>query len=356
MSYNKDYYNKVYKHKRYIREDFTDFQNDFSNLWKTHCKKYPYKPSILPKVDRIIVLGDIHGDWNIMIKMLKIAKLIDDKNNWIGGKTIVVQVGDQIDRCRLFDLPCNDPNATENDEMSDLKILNYLTELNNMASKHGGAVYSLIGNHELMNVNGDMRYVSYQGLKEFENYPAPLDNKSNESKRALAFKKGNEISNFLGCTRQMAIIIGNNLFVHAGILPSIAEKYSIKDLNQILSLYLWDKLNDSENYKDILYSYNSPLWNRDIGKIMRTEKKSQETLCTDMTNSIESVYKVGKIFVGHEPQIEKGISNICNGKIWLTDYGASHAFNKFDNSGRSDIRKAQVLEILDDGKIINILK
>jgi hypothetical protein len=207
-----------------------------------------------------------------------------------------------------------------------------------------------------MNVMGDMRYVSYKGLKEFENYSTPSENKTGESKRKWAFQKGNKISNFLGCTRQMAIIIGNNLFVHAGILPGIAKKYSIKHLNQILSLYLWDKLTDNDNYKDILYSYNSPLWNREIGKISRMEKNSQTDLCSNIVNSMKDIYKVGKIFVGHEPLIEKGISSICNGDIWLTDYGASKAFDKFDKLGRSEARNAQVLEILNDGEQINILK
>ena len=52
----------------------------------------------------------------------------------------------------------------------DLRILNYFTKLHEEAQKVGGAVYSIIGNHELMNVNGDMRYVSHEGIKGFDNY------------------------------------------------------------------------------------------------------------------------------------------------------------------------------------------
>jgi hypothetical protein len=63
-------------------------------------------------------------------------------------------------------------------------------------------------------------------------------------------------------------------------------------------------------------------------------------------------YKIDKIFVGHTPILNKGITSVCNNKVWLTDYGSSKAFDKFSNG----YRKAQVLEILRDGEEINILK
>ena len=54
---------------------------------------------------------------------LKIAKLIDNNGKWIGGDTVVVQVGDQVDRCRPVDNECDHPKETVNDEASDIKIL-----------------------------------------------------------------------------------------------------------------------------------------------------------------------------------------------------------------------------------------
>ena len=121
-------------------------------------------------------------------------------------------------------------------------ILQYFTKLHHQAQKVGGAVYSLLGNHELMNVKGDFRYVSYEGLKEFDDYKYEDEEgnkvnyfineqgekeqfQSGEQARRWTFSPGNPISEFLACTRQMALIIGSNLFVHAGVLPSIAKKY-----------------------------------------------------------------------------------------------------------------------------------
>ena len=41
-------------------------------------------------------------------------------------------------------------------------------------------------------------------------------------------------------------------------------------------------------------------------------------------------YKVNNIIVGHTPLLNNGIGNACDGHIWLTDYGASKAFDKYD--------------------------
>lgn len=427
------------------------------------CQGFSELPSILPPVKRIIVLGDLHGDWSMTIKSLKIGKLIDNKNKWIGGDTVVVQLGDQIDRCRFTGVSCNKSNThhariynttltnttltnttsvnitspninytnelfnklfnkladktlinktnikknrginnifngrrnnifnggknsifndettsifndgTNNifddeinntydevyDEASDFKILNFFTDLHKQAQLEGGAVYSIIGNHELMNVNGDMRYVSPANFNEFKDYkkhdgtiiPAGIE------ARKYMFAPGNPIADFLGCTRQLSLIIGSNLFVHAGILPEIAKKYEIQDMNQIISLYLWDKLKNPLQYDDLLKASDySPLWNRQFGSVnIPTET------CNLYMNTLKTRYKVGKIFIGHTPQLKSGISSTCQERIWLADYGASAAFNTFDNNfifnnKRSKLREAQVLEILNDGEQINILK
>jgi len=328
-------------------------------IYKEKCNDIKKYPSVLPPVERIIVIGDLHGDWEMTIKSLKIAGVINNYNNWIGKETVIVQVGDQIDRCRFSGTPCKLPEATKNDEASDLKILNYFTQLHDQAQKVGGAVYSIIGNHELMNVNGDMRYVSYQNIKDFDNYKKPNGEiiKDGMEARTWAFSPGNPIANFLGCTRQLSLIIGSNLFVHAGVLPKITEKYGVQDMNQIMSLFLWDKLNNNIDARELLDSADySPLWNRVFGNKIKNQQQ-----CDTLMNPLKEVYNVDRIFIGHTPQVESGISNTCDGKIWLADYGASKAFDQFDtffiqSEQRSNVRKAQVLEILKDGEIINILK
>lgn len=372
-------------------EDYIDNVYNFKKVFKDKCSVFNIEnqPHVLPLVERIIVIGDIHGDLKMMLKVLKVAKVIDENDNWIGGETVVVQVGDQIDRCRYNGVPCNLEGATYKDEGNDWKILKYFTKLHQQAQKQGGAVYSLLGNHELMNVNGDFRYVSYKGLREFDDFTfeeasssdeiynkaiiskikkTKVEFEDGEDARRWAFAPGNPISEFLACTRQMALIIGPYLFVHAGVLPTIAKKYSVKSLNQLMSLYLFDLIKNKAEYHDIFSSSDvSPLWNRvfgNMGKTLNTSEESDNSACDSLLNPLKKIYKVDKIFVGHTPMMEHGISNVCDGKIWLTDYGLSKAFDIFEKKSETDserydrrsAREAQVLEILNVKQVDKVTK
>ena len=342
----------------------------FNNIWNQKCNGYDNLPNILPPVKKIIVIGDIHGDIDVLLDCLKIAKVINQNVKWcndnhliewIGKDTIIVQVGDQIDSCR-FDgkNPCNDPNNYKIDDPHDINILYFMTALHKKAAVKGGAVYSLMGNHELMNVNGDLSYVSHSNINYFTNYKLPpnVNISSNINKRKYIFAPGNNIANFLACTRNIVLIIGSNLFVHAGLIPSIIHKYKVSDLNMLLKLFLFNELKNINKFNDVFISKQSPLWTRTFGIIDENLEN-----CNKLMTPLEQIYKVGKIFVGHTPQINTGISSACNGKIWRTDVGMPAAFNKFDSvhiesNGKikNESRRAQVLEILEDGKIINILK
>ena len=66
-------------------------KKEWDNIYNQKCQDFNRLPSILPPVERIIVLGDLHGDWEMTIESLIIAKLINNKLNWIGGNTVVVQ-------------------------------------------------------------------------------------------------------------------------------------------------------------------------------------------------------------------------------------------------------------------------
>lgn len=91
---------------------------------------------------RIVAVGDLHGDWDAWIAIARSAGLIDARNRWTGGRTVLVQLGDIADR---------GPDS--------LKIIKHLRQLQRSAPRSGGKVVVLVGNHEAMNVIGDLRYV-----------------------------------------------------------------------------------------------------------------------------------------------------------------------------------------------------
>ena len=369
---------------------YDELRTIYKATYAEKCKKYPdmEDKNILKAVPRIIAIGDLHGDYEETIEILKIAgvaqKQKDSKGKykivWTGGNTVVVQVGDQIDRCRQ--LPCKQMDEDE-DENSDIKILELLTDLNRQAMKKGGAFYSLVGNHELMNVDGKMHYVSPANYTGFHtSHTSFLKNlpkgKVDMDARTWAFKPGNPIAEFLACTRKLVLQIGTTLFVHAGVLPEIANKYkNLGDINRIMSLYLWKKLDDKKlmAFQDILgpdiikgqtiiNPSNllcdgpdcfdiSPLWNREIGNLTDSKKD-----CDEIFTVLKKVYGVERMVVGHTPK--PGISFKCDKKLIYVDYAASSAFDIADPSiraggDRSKNRLPQVVEIKNDSEV-RILK
>lgn len=348
-----------------------DNKSDLEEFNK-NCPKYNYLPTILPAAKRIIVIGDLHGDYDLTIESLILAGVIDNNLNWVGNDTIVVQVGDQIDRCRPYDHKCDHELATVNDEASDIKIMKLMTELHNKALKEKGAVYSLLGNHELMNSLGNLNYVSYKGLKEFDNYKDPDDLSktftSGAHARAHAFAPGNEHAKFMACTRQSSLIIGSFLFVHAGIIPKFTEKLNIKNkkdlvkINKLVRKWLLGLIN--KDYVDQIVGSNkySMFWDRILGGIP-PNMNNNDSKCVKYLDPVLELLNINHMVIGHTPQSFSNNDNInatCNNKLWRVDNGSSMAFHNFDDqfksSGKMDtLRKAQVLEILND-KDIKVLK
>ena len=91
----------------------------------------------------VVAIGDVHGDYDDFVSILRRAGLIDEQNHWKGGKTTFVQTGDLLDR---------GPKPRE--------VMDLMMALEKEAAQAGGRVVSLLGNHEAMNMMGDLRYVT----------------------------------------------------------------------------------------------------------------------------------------------------------------------------------------------------
>lgn len=294
------------------------------------CDGYPKYETFLPPVKRIIAIGDIHGDLAVAKRCFRLAKLIDSKDKWIGGKTIVVQVGDQIDSCR----PRANMDCTQiTDDLDDVKVIEFFDEMNRQAMMSGGAVYSLLGNHELLNAIGDFRYVSKNNVEKF-NYKGVTD-------RYTAFKPGGIFARHMACTRQSVLVIGSNMFVHAGILPDmlrrldgmdLSERSKLKYINMIVRKWLLNILPPSKDTEWIEYSEDSPFWTRVYAK---------NNSCLEALQTLK-LLQLDSMIIGHTPQ--SNISVGCD-TVYRIDTGMSKVFPN---------NRIQVLEILDD-KIFQIL-
>ena len=102
--------------------------------------------------ERVVAVGDVHGAYANFVAILRAAGLIDTRDRWTGGRAILIQTGDVLDR--------GDDSR---------RVLDLLRRLERDAQRAGGRVLPLLGNHELMRLLGDWRYVSAGELRAFRN-------------------------------------------------------------------------------------------------------------------------------------------------------------------------------------------
>jgi hypothetical protein len=255
-------------------------------------------PTRLPGVQRLVAIGDLHGDLEATRAALQLANAIDEADRWIGGDLMVVQLGDILDR--------------GDDAMEILDLLEYLGD---QARASGGDVHLLNGNHELMNVKLDMRYVSVGGYIDFlpgaersTDAATAQDVVDGIGKRILAFRPGGAMA-LRFAERNVITIAGDSVFVHGGVLPHIVD-YGIERLNQETRRWM---RGDMPCPPEPLLAGDGPVWSRHYSD------QPDEEDCRLLEVTLQ---KLGakRMVVGHTVQ-ENGISSACNDRVWRIDVG-----------------------------------
>ena len=250
-----------------------------------------------PPVPKLVAIGDLHGDIMITLSVLKLAEVIPQTStinningiHWSGGSTWVIQLGDQIDRCRPEDWDKNcikDYDDVYEDEGNNMLIIQIFQKLDAQARKVGGRVLGMLGNHELMNVDRDFRYVSPKEFLEF--VPANERNRKKTDDglpygyyhRMKVFERGGNIAKHYAMQKKSVIMVGKNLFAHGGFTHDLASKYSLHEINEIVKKWLLKQTNDREDeiFDEIFRDDDdmSPFWCRtyseDDGLGENTEK------------------------------------------------------------------------------------
>jgi hypothetical protein len=162
------------------------------------------QPYRFTNVERVVAIGDVHGAYPEFVQVLKGTGLVDANLRWVGGRTHLVQNGDVFSR---------------GDQA--LKVVELLMRLQDEAAAAGGAVHPLLGNHEVMSLTGDLRYVS---PGEFATYAtadgAPRDRaigaREGYLERMQALAPDGRIGRWL-LQRPVMITINDDLFVHGGL-------------------------------------------------------------------------------------------------------------------------------------------
>lgn len=298
---------------------------------------------------RIIAIGDLHGDYEAYEALLKNAGLIDNRGRWAGGETVLVQTGD---------IPDRGPDS--------LKIIEHLRELQNKAPRKGGKVVTLVGNHEAMNVTGDLRYVHAGEYEAFANRGSrqrreATYNANRETLEAFYLKQDSSLSSNeirekwfeatpLGklehqtawrpdgdigewiANNPAVAIVGDSLFVHGGISADYVA-FSIDDINTMVREALIAR---NTAPTSILYDADGPLWYRGHVHSEPTLPQEEalqttETITAPAPSASDEIdlalnaFGVQRIVIGHTPSLT-GIKASYGGKVIQIDTGIANYY------------------------------
>jgi len=276
------------------------------------------QPGTWEGVGRIVAVGDVHGDYDQLVAVLKTAGLIDDQLNWAGGKTHLVQNGDVLDR---------GPDSR--------KAMDLLMRLEKQAEEAGGYVHALIGNHEAMNVYGDLRYTSagefasYRDEDYEKKHPPDGAHPPGYAEHRMLFSPDGYYGKWI-VSHDTVIKINDSLFLHGGISAKYAST-KIREMNERVRQEL--KGDPAKLEGGIVKDPDGPLWYRGLS----TGDVSLEPL----VEKIRKNFGVERIVLGHT-YADAAITPRFDRKVILIDIGLSRVYDGIGKVGCLVIEGDQV--------------
>lgn len=278
------------------------------------------QPSIIENASKIVVIGDVHGDIERLVKMVKSIGLFSNSLEWIAEPidTVVVQLGDQIDSLNRND-NANNQNWEQYPDVEVLGFMDRLDAIAQQASGGRGRVLSLLGNHELMNVFGLFDYVSPQSMSAVGGLPS----------RMALFSPGGQFAQMLA-NRNIVVQVGPFLFCHGGILPKHLDyvNNNFEIINASIQKFLRkEQVSPTEEYiiRDIIFNNTEGIvWLRKYIDMLNHEPQILKMVIDNICERTNTQV----LFVGHNTLPE--ITRVADGKLYFTDAGFSRAYSLHD--------------------------
>lgn len=235
-------------------------------------------------VSKIVALSDVHGQYDVLITLLKKQKIIDKHANWAFGNGHMVMTGDMFDRGHQIN-----------------EVLWFMYKLDKQAQDAGGKLHLLMGNHEQMVLRGDLRYVH----ERYQTAEKLLDRRYDELYDATS-----EIGQWLR-SKHTIVKINDSLFLHGGISGEWIDRQLTLDKANRLYRENIDRSKESlksDSLLNFLFFGNGPTWFRAYFKPDFEEKELDRIL---------SYFNVNRIVVGHTSQTQ--VLGLFNNKVLAVD-------------------------------------
>ncbi len=249
-------------------------------------KKLQNEKSEFSRPAKLFVLSDIEGNFSAFRKLLQANKIINEDFKWKFDNGHLVLIGDFFDRGH---------QVTE--------LLWFIYSLEEKAKQDGGYVHFILGNHEIMNLSADLRYINKKYLEN-----AGLLNQN----YASLYSENSELGRWLR-TKNIVEKIGQIVFTHGGISGDINDlKLSISDINKLARPYYADTVYKYSNpNSEILFSDLGPFWYRGY------YDKNNSAIPSQLDNTL-SQFNAKHIVTGHSI-VADTVSVWYGGKLLNTD-------------------------------------
>ncbi|SEK64437.1 Calcineurin-like phosphoesterase [Colwellia chukchiensis] len=238
--------------------------------------------------------SDFHGQYQLMLRLLKNNNIVDQQGHWSFGNGHFVITGDVFDR---------------GDKVTE--ILWFLYRLEQEAEQAGGKLHLLLGNHEVMVLNGDLRYVHDKYLH--------VSKRLNIAYQQL-YGKGTVLGDWLR-TKAVLVKINNMLFTHGGFHPSlVTEQRSLQAINQVFkaNLVKAELTTPRSGWSEYLHKRNGPIWYRGYFKGSESDKGASAAEIALLLKHFD----VEHLVVGHTSQSQ--VTTRYQGKVIAIDSSIKH--------------------------------
>lgn len=262
---------------------------------------------------RIVAVGDLHGDYEHALSILRAAGVIHEHSTaWSGGATVLVSTGDSVDR---------------GDDA--LEIYQLFESLRSESAAHGGQVVTLLGNHEMMNAMKDWRYVSEGDFKRFGGADARAEAMSTRGWLGQAWIQHYAATARISLLDDAARGVPKPYasFVHGGITASLG-KLGVDAINAHSHALLARALNSTERDGYVPPDATQPertMWTADGPFWYRGHATDPEPAACVHANQTRQALDVQTLIMGHTPSMG-GIDARCDGQLLVIDTGISRAY------------------------------